>query len=358
MVYFGGPMTNQEIARGLSLSIPTVSQMIKELMEAGIIEETARQKSSGGRRATIVAINPNMKYSIGIGISKNHIRLILLNLAAEVVEEKSIREPFAHSGQYWDKVREQAESLRAANQIGDGAFLGYGMSLPGVFFQKDGGTMVFAPTLCEEELNMDDLPAPLMEHTIVMNDAQLAGLSHMWKKPPGGTEKTIYLLLNKGVGGAILPNGNSNEFGSKAAEFGHMVIRPDGKVCSCGRKGCLEAYCSSGELYDAGAETIDAFFDSLKAKDGGSVRIWNQYLKNLAIAIHNLRMVFDCNIVVGGEVSCFLPDYEEKLRAEVDRHNPFHEHSSFLSIGDYGFWDSSMGAAISQIDYFLNHFND
>lgn len=141
----------------------------------------------------------------------------------------------------------------------------------------------------------------------------------------------VYLSLSNSVGGAVIfademksndgihsdYDGGAMYMGDnwRSGEFGHMVIHPEGKTCYCGKKGCVDAYCSALNL--AGLENGDlrAFFEKLKAGHEEYGRIWDEYLDNLAIVVDNLRMCLDCEVVLGGYVGSYMEPYIGRFRS-------------------------------------------
>lgn len=148
----------------------------------------------------------------------------------------------------------------------------------------------------------------------VENDAQAAAVAEMHDGACKGAECALYLTLGTGIGGAMIVDGKpyrgANHFG---AEFGHMIIRPDGPRCACGRRGCLEYYASAGALKRmSGGRTAFTVIEGAKTGDEECKAYFDQYVKDLCIGLNNLIMVFDPQIIVlGGGVSgagAFLSD--------------------------------------------------
>ena len=158
------------------------------------------------------------------------------------------------------------------------------------------------------------------------NDANAA----MMAENPGILDNVIYLSLNNTFGGAICVDGElfTGQY-RKAAEFGHMILHPQGKTCYCGKQGCADAYCAASVLTQNGKETLDEFMMRV-GKDAVTDARWNEYLENLAVLISNLRMVFDTDIILGGEVGAYLPEYMVELGERVLKHNLFDGDISYL----------------------------
>ncbi len=93
---------------------------------------------------------------------------------------------------------------------------------------------------------------------------------------------------------------------SKSGEFGHMCIHPGGLKCNCGRRGCLEAYCSTSRISDDFGITLKQFFLGLDEGNQEYSQSWDTYLDDLAIGIGNINSALDCGVALGGKLSQFL----------------------------------------------------
>ena len=146
----------------------------------------------------------------------------------------------------------------------------------------------------------------------------------------------VYLSLSNSVGGAILTGGAL--YGGdhlRAGEFGHNTLVPDGRPCYCGKKGCLDAYCSAKVLSQLTDGNLALFFDGLRSGNAALQTAWNEYLSYLAVAVNNLRMTFDCDVIVGGYVGGFLAEFGEPLREMLVERNTFEPDSSYLKFSRY-----------------------
>ena len=97
----------------------------------------------------------------------------------------------------------------------------------------------------------------------------------------------------------------------RAGEFGHITIEPNGEKCYCGKIGCLDSYVKANLLSDLTNGQLDVFFEELKKGNKKLLKAWNNYLYYLSIAVNNLRMSFDCDIVIGGYIGSYFNEYIE-----------------------------------------------
>ena len=351
-LYASGGATKQDIAGKLGLSMPTVSLIMKDLQDNGLIRKGKTLKSSGGRKPVVNVPVYGAKTSVGMEITQNHIRLVITDLNEDILSYKKLSEPFQNGDGYFKKLAKLIERFIDESKICRDGLLGVGIALPGTV-RADGNILEYSPTLGVRNLPVNTMaeyiPYPVMSD----NEANLAGLAEIWKI--NDLQNAVYLSVNKGVGGAIIINnklyGGAN---GRSAEFGHMSIVKDGLQCSCGQKGCLEAYCSTKVLIEPNFADIDDFFTALEAGDRYCMQKWDTYLGYLAIGIDNLRTIFDSDIIIGGEIAGYLEKNPGVLYKKLGPINSFGSSPDYVHFSKYSEKASAVGAAILPVDAFFN----
>ena len=131
-----------------------------------------------------------------------------------------------------------------------------------------------------------------------------------------------------------------------------MTLHPGGKTCYCGKQGCVDAYCSASNLADLENGKLERFFEKLEAGNVRYQEIWQRYLDDLALVVDNLRMAFDCDVILGGYVGSFMEPYMEKLKERLVPKDIFDHDGSYARPCRYQKEASALGAALYQIkDY-------
>lgn len=354
MLYQNQTMTRKDLADRLGLSFPTVTQILTELETEGLVQQIGQQASTGGRRAFLNAIVTDSRASVGVSISMHWVEIVLMNLGLSAVATEEYRMPFEDTEAYWQQLSARIEDLLDRHEVARERLLGVGLSFPGVI-SSIGNSLEFAPTLGIDRLDLGRVTRQLRYPVLFGNDATLASRAEAWFRPEIG--RAAYLLLNRGVGGAYITD-REDLLGSRACEFGHMVIQEDGKLCSCGRRGCLEAYCSSAVLVEEtgtdGQETLEDFFARLEEGEELHRQAWDRYFGHLVTGIGNLRSIFDADVIIGGEMARFLERYAEPLRRALIDRSCLSEDGRYLRFGNYGQYDAAIGAALLHISGFLN----
>lgn len=118
------------------------------------------------------------------------------------------------------------------------------------------------------------------------------------------------------------------------------------------KKGCVDAYCSAKVLTELTEGNLDAFAEKLETGDTGAGEIWEEYLEHLAILISNLRMAYDTDIILGGDVGGLLENYSLVLGEKLFRYNLFDKDSSYLKNCRY----RKEAAAVGVAKYFFEDF--
>lgn len=127
-----GVVSNPDIAYAVKMSLPTVTQNTKELIERGLIEETGELESTGGRRAKALSVAANARLAAGLDITKNHIGLLLTNLTGEILRYNRYFLPFENEDSYYLTVNEKLEEFLDDALTDREKILGIGISFPGI----------------------------------------------------------------------------------------------------------------------------------------------------------------------------------------------------------------------------------
>ena len=346
-----GPMTKQELANRLGLSLPTVSVINKNLAAKGLVALGEKLESTGGRPPSHIALVFDARLSVGVDVSTNHVRIVLVNLGPMIVSSRKHRLRYDGTIEYWQDVKKLVDAFIADHQVDESKLLGIGFSVQSPIKSGHAVPASLKPVSILES-DQGNIAAVFGSNAEIHNDAKMASLAQVWGA--GEEEDVVYLMLSSGVGGAIITDHHLLRGDSKNAEFGHMVVQDNGRLCHCGQHGCLGAYCSSRALQDQSGVGLDEFFAGLVAGNQTFQELWQEYLHFLALAVSNLYMIFDTDIIIGGEMSPYINDFLDDLRERVSRRNPFEGSGDYVRIGVYGEFDSAFGAALIHNDLFLS----
>ncbi|NFH91024.1 ROK family transcriptional regulator [Clostridium botulinum] len=351
-IYNSEKTSKQEIAKNLEVSLPTITQHLKSLLEDGLIIEEGEFESTGGRKAKAIMCVKDSRLAVGLDITKNHISIVLIDLGGNILRNIRIEKRFENIADYYKNVGKVLCEFIENSAFKNSKILGVGISIPGIV-SADQKEITNSHVLQIKNVQCEELEKHIPYDCIFCNDANAAGKAELWNDD--SKKNIIYLSLSNSVGGAIFYN-KKMYFGDneRSGEFGHMIIIPDGKQCYCGQKGCVDAYCSAKVLADSAGGSLSNFFTLLNNKNKEQVQIWKEYINNLSIVINNLRMVFDCTIILGGYVGAYLDENIKGIKEIVSKHNTFGIETKYLRSCHYKLESSAVGAALLQIEKFMN----
>lgn len=345
--------SRQILANELGLSLPTVYQNLSELMELGLVCITDEKLSTGGRRVEGLSIVEDARFAIGVSISDDALRISAADLRLNELAYKKVT--MRHSENYIayaQRLRTELDCFINELEIDRGRLLGVGIAFPGIV-SKDGMTLEYAPTLGLKNVSLKELGSELPYEIHIENDANCGGGTERFARD--GKENIAYLSIEEGIGGAVFTNGMPY-FGDnhRSGEFGHICVEPGGLRCSCGRQGCLEAYCSSRRISTDIGITIEEFFDGIQNRNVDYCMKWESYLYHLASGINVIRMVLDCDVVLGGFMTEYLADSMPRLGEYLAALNSFERSSDYLHLSRQRKHAIPMGATL----YFITKFLD
>lgn len=345
--------SKQTLAQDLSLSLPTVYQNITELMDAGLVRYSGELRSTGGRRAQGLDIVPDARFAVGVSITENRLRYVAADLRLhEIAYKKIYHAPVSEVPDFSRLLADELESFLDDNGLDRARLLGVGVALPAVF--SDVSRMIaLAPSLHLRNVTLQSLVGELPYPTYFENDATSSGYAEWFMQPE--RRDMAYLLLETGVGGAVLTNGDQYLGDNRrSGEFGHMCVEPGGLLCRCGKRGCLEAYCSARRISDDLGISLKDFFAGLENHNAAYEALWGDMLRHLAIGINNVRMALDCEVVLGGFLTQYMPPYMPLLRDYVAANNTFEQSADYLHLSALPKHNVALGVALHYIREFID----
>lgn len=344
-------VSQQDIAQDLGLSMPTVTSCLNSLRSAGLICDAGNFESTGGRKARALRIVPDARLAIGLDITENHISLVVIDMKAHILHSNRIRLHFADSLFYYSTVGKLLEHFIRESGAESAMILGLGVCTAAIIEEdhrtvRSGKLFGIPGNLFEKLQPYIHLPF------LLFNDANSSGFAEWWDLE---TEKTIiYLSLSNSVGGAMVANrrlyvGDNG----RSCEFGHATLVPDGRLCYCGQKGCTNAYLNARLLANLAGGKMDQFFRNVECGAEPCRSAFQEYLHYLAVAVNNLRMNYDCDIVLGGYVGSYMTPYLDDFREMVQSRNRFRDDGSFIRACRHRYEAAAIGAALFYIDRFI-----
>ncbi len=310
-----GEIARVDLADTLDLSAATVTAVVSDLLEQGLVRESETLSTPGrGRPRRQLALNPEAGYVAGAKLNTDSVTVAILNFVGDVVAdaEATLPGPTVRPDDMLAGVTRAFEQALQESGLAADAILGFGMGVPG-FVERDTGFCHWSPLLQGAPLNVRDLLQQRIACPVsVDNDANLATLAELWFGHGRYHQDFLVVTIEHGVGLGVVIGGQLYR-GARGlgAEFGHVKVQLDGALCRCGQRGCLEAYVADFALVrEAGAafsgqalpndtaEVISLLADRARAGDGAPASIFRRAGRMLGLGLANLLNLFDPSLIV------------------------------------------------------------
>ncbi len=322
-IHSHGPISRSEIAEISHLSLATVTNMVTELLKEEIVIETGYQESRGGRRSVLVEINPEGSFLVGVELGETGITSLVTNVKLEtkVLKKTVLDETENRPDTIISAIVTSVQSALSEADVPMEKVLGIGIGVPGLV-ERDKGISIFAPNWGWHDVPIKEkIEEALGIVTYVDNGAKVMALGEKWFSAAQGANNVIVLILGTGLGAGVIVNGQMCRGATESAgEWGHMVINTDGPRCSCGNRGCVEAYAGAPaiarrvrealaastedsalrQIGDIHQITTQEVIKAAKAKDPLALQILKDTGQYLGVGIANLVNLFNPEVVIIG----------------------------------------------------------
>ncbi len=259
---------------------------------------------------------------VGVNIGSSEIQLGIVNDQNKILAAKTYStNPKRTAKEIIEETAENILKLLAEKNIPLEQCVGVGVGVPGTIDRRQ-GKVVYSNNLRWEDVSLvkqlgEVIPCPVR----IANDADCAALGEAVAGAGKNFSDVVMFTLGNGVGGGIILHGEVFEGGIMGgSEVGHQVIRVNGRLCTCGRKGCLEAYISVPALLKSAAQvagremTLDEIFELAKAEDVAMTEVVEQYILMLGQGMVNIVNMFRPQLILlGGAMSVYAKNFIEPL---------------------------------------------
>lgn len=309
-----------EISRHTGLSPASVTGITADLIAEGLLIERETGLSEGGRRPILLALNPEGAFTLGLYLSIQGIRTVIVNLEAAILAEHTLPLEIRDytPEEITDKIAQAAHACIWQAGLAKKQISGVGIAIPGLV-DAQSGIIHFLPNYRWTRVNLRDLVQQRLDHpTYIENSANALALAEQWFGEGRGIDNFIVITLEHGVGAGIVIGGQLYR-GSKgtAGEFGHMIVCADGPLCRCGQQGCLEAIAGNRAIVLAARQaaaaglwhpadpqtlTIEEVLEAARRGEHCLVEIYGQAGKMLGVGLVNLIRLFNpAKILISGK---------------------------------------------------------
>ena len=343
-----------QIVQDLQMGLSTVSQTLNLLENEGLIEKNGYFDSTGGRKANAIQIVSDFRISIGVGILKNMFHITAIDLYGNTVYTDTIPLTYSNTAAYYQQITDKVKDFIDKNQYPENKILGVSIATQGIT-SPDNTTVIYGNIMNNTGMRLKDFSRHLPYPCHLEHDSKSAAFLELWNHPE--LDSAVVLLLNRNLGGAIITNHQIHQGRSMhSGTIEHICVNPDGPLCYCGNRGCLETYCSANSLEQASGMTIKEFFPLLREKKSPQlIQIWEDYLKHLAFAMKNLNLVIDAPIIISGYLAPYFTEEDtDYLLEQINSMTPFELEEEQLLVGTHGQYTPAIGAALFYVKEFIH----
>ncbi len=335
-----GPICRSDIAKAAGLTPPTVTNIVSDMLESRIVEEVGYGESTGGRRPVMLVLNPHAGFSLAVTIQRGETRVALMDLADNILARRDTQLSVSSPHEIASTLTESFQSLLSETGVPEEKVLWCGVASPGLV-NSDQGVVETSSNLAWKKVPFAHILSESLSG-IPVHIENISNAAALGEKVYGigtGYPNLIYLNVSIGIGaGIIIDNNVFRGARGYAGEIGHVPMTVyDGPQCSCGREGCLEAFCGvPAVLRRVKAQVSDEEFRMLGVdKDSIGIpdltkpplfnipavqRIMDETGHLVGIAISHLVSLFDTEMVIlGGELGRVGDSFlETVIRAAKD----------------------------------------
>ena len=244
-LFLGPPRSRQELSQLTGLSLASASNVVRELLDEGILVEAGSADSDGGRRRGLLEMNPEYGYVIGVDIGETRVEVELFDLSMTVRAKAAYRlDPGEREvGAVVERILAGLDVVAADRGVEAKAVIGVGVGVPGLV-EEGREVLVHCQAYGWDAVPLErllragtDLPLRFE------NCAKTMGQAELWFGAGRGAQHAVVALIGSGVGAALVSGGSTYRgVTSSAGEWGHTRVVVGGRTCRCGSAGCLEAY--------------------------------------------------------------------------------------------------------------------
>ncbi|WP_051324872.1 ROK family transcriptional regulator [Candidatus Solirubrobacter pratensis] len=325
-----GSASRGEIAAATGLSRTTVTTLVADLQQRGLVIEIPGERHARGRPPLHLRLDALAGAALGVDFGHRHVRVAVADLSSTVLEERRVElDVDGSAAAALDVAAALSLELLARAGIDPARVVGAGMGLPGPLDARTarvGSAMIlrgWAGLHAARELERR-LGVPVS----VDNDANLGALAETSLGAGRGMRDVIYVKVSSGIGAGLVAGGRLHHGATGiAGEIGHVRVREDGAVCRCGNRGCLETVASAPALLESlrpayGSDlTVRGMLDLAVGGNLGAQRVIEDAGRAIGRAVADL-----CNslnpeaVIVGGELSAAGAALVHGIRESVDRY--------------------------------------
>ena len=347
LIRAAGTLSRAGLIEETGLTGATISTVVRRLIDDGLVLETGRAESTGGKPRVLLRLNDAARYGVGVHLDHSGITYVVTSLGGAVLHHRSragvgVADPPEVVARMADEVR----ALLADAGVDPARVSGLGLVSPGPLTPRSGMRLTPPAMRHWEDFPLDRaLQEATGLPTLLENDATAAALGEHWtgRAGPRATFGAVY--MGTGIGAGVIINGGAyTGISGNAGEIGHIPLDAAGPECWCGARGCTEAVAGPGAVVAAARADADivaaagldvdapahrsgvaaryaAIARAALAGHGPSRALLTRSAEGLAVAVRTFVNIMDIDLVVltGPSLGVAGEIYLPVVQAELDR---------------------------------------
>lgn len=373
----GGGFSLADLARELGTSIPKISRIVGEMVEAGYLADLGKQESSSGRRPSLYGLNPGAGFFVGVEVGKDSLSLAVTDFPGRLrhfqddIPYRLINTEESVLG-LCDTVRQQVRKAHF-----DPALVrSVGVNLTGRVNHRTGYS--YSYYISEEKPIKGILEKGFGRPVSIENDSRGMAFGEYTSGIAGNAQTVLFLNVGWGLGmGMVLDGKLFHGKSGFSGEVGHFPLLDNHQICRCGKVGCLETGASGlalhrllGERLAAGRPSLLApafkegreislndILDTVAREDVTAIECIEEVGSNLGRAIAGLINIFNPDmVIVGGRLSVTEQYLMPPLRSAVNRLSlNLANNDTVIKVSRLGHQAGAIGASLLSKSRLLNH---
>jgi len=378
-LYFGKTLSCSELSERIDKSLPVTAKILGELINEGYVIESGFAESTGGRRPLKYSLKPDIMYTVSVAMDQFVTSIAILNMHNEnVTEIKRCELPLANNDKALETLAKEIDEYINASLIPKEKIAGIGIGMPGFVDAVKGVNYSHLQTK-NASINtyinrLTNLPV------FIDNDSSVIALAELKFGSAGNSGNAMVINIGWGIGLGLVLNGKLfRGFNGFAGEFSHIPLFTNGKLCTCGKRGCLETESSLQTVAEKAKEglqkgrlsmlsrlqnenleqTTEIIIQSAGSGDQFAVELLSEAGYNIgrgvAILIHLLNPE---KVILSGRGSLAGRIWQAPIQQALNEHCiPRLSASTEIVISSLGYQAEIIGAAALVMENFEKKFN-
>ena len=303
-----------DLGKEMTVSIPTITKLVTELITEGFVLDFGKQGTNGGRRPNVYGLNPDAAYFVGVDINKDNLSLGVINFKGELKEFSGKKEfILENTFESLDSLCVIINSFIEKLPITKDKIVSIGINISGRVNSETGYSYSFY-FLGEKPLSMlieERLDCPVF----IENDSRSMTYGEFMSGQDAQVQNMIFINVSWGLGIGIIINGQLY-YGKSgfSGEYGHFPFYENEIICRCGKRGCLETGVSGSAIHRM-------FMDQLK--EGRVSMLSEKYNRNESISLEDIMDALEKEDVLAIEImECVGNDMGKAISGLINLFNP------------------------------------